>query len=154
GDNADIYKWVGPIARDLQMNKGASLVVPGDHQPAIVHALAAVMNDSLSNAGKTVFYTDPIEANPVDQLASLQDLVKDFDAGAVELLLIVGGTPAFDAPVELGMRARLRKARLRVHLGQSHNETSEICQWHLPEAHYLETWGDARAFDGTITIQQ
>jgi MoCo/4Fe-4S cofactor protein with predicted Tat translocation signal len=154
GENHDIYKWIGAIVRDLQLNKGASLVIAGDQQPPIVHALAHVMNASLGNVGKTVFYTDPIEANPVDQLASLQDLVKDLDAGAVDLLLIVGGNPVFTSPVEMGMRDRIQKARLRAHLSLFDDETSAVCQWHLPEAHYLETWGDARAFDGAASIQQ
>ena len=129
-------------------------MIAGEHQPPIVHALAHVMNATLGNVGKTVFYTDPIEANPVDQLASSQDLAKDLDAGAVDLLLILGGNPVFNAPVELGMRDRIQKATLRVHLSLYEDETSAVCQWHLPEAHYLETWGDARAFDGTVTIQQ
>jgi len=96
GDNADINKWVGPITRDLQNHKGASLVMAGEHQPPVVHALAHVMNASLGNVGHTVFYTDPIEVNPTDQLASLTDLVKDLDAGAVELLVILGGNPVFN----------------------------------------------------------
>ena len=154
GENNDVYKWIGPIARDLQQHKGASLVIAGEYQPPVVHALAHVMNASLGNVGKTVFYTDSIEVNPVDQLASLQDLVKDLDAGQVDLLLILGGNPVFNAPVEMGMRDRIRKARLRVHLGLHSDETSELCQWHLPESHFLETWGDARAFDGTMSIQQ
>ncbi|HEY2012705.1 MAG TPA: TAT-variant-translocated molybdopterin oxidoreductase [Bryobacteraceae bacterium] len=154
GDNAAIYQSIGAIARDLQNHKGASLILAGDYQPPIVHALAHVMNASLGNVGKTVFYTDSIEANPVDQVASLQDLAKDLDSGAVDLLLILGGNPAFTAPVELGMRDRIKNARLRVHLNLYPNETSEVCQWQLPEAHYLESWGDARAFDGTVTLQQ
>ncbi|HXB73518.1 MAG TPA: TAT-variant-translocated molybdopterin oxidoreductase [Candidatus Acidoferrales bacterium] len=154
GENGDVYKWVPGIAKDLQGNRGACLVIAGDCQPPMVHALAHIINEKLGNVGKTVFYTDPLEAKPVDQLASLQDLVKDLDAGGVEVLLIFGGNPAFTAPVELGMRDRLQKAKLRVHLGLYADETSELCQWHLPEAHYLETWGDARAFDGSITIQQ
>src|SRR5262249_21141373 len=135
-------------------HSGACVVIPGECQTPMVHALAHIINEKLGNAGKTVFHSDPVEANPVDQFASLQDLVKDLDAGVVEILLILGGNPAFTAPVELGMRERLQKARLRVRLGLYADETSEVCQWHLPEAHYLETWGDARAFDGTITIQQ
>jgi MoCo/4Fe-4S cofactor protein with predicted Tat translocation signal len=154
GENHDIYKWIGAIARDLQNHKGACLVIAGEQQPPIVHALAHVMNGALGNVGKTVFYTDPVEVNPTDQLASLHDLVKDLDAGVVDLLLILGGNPAYNSPVELGMRDRLQKARLRAHLSSYQDETSEVCQWHLPEAHYLETWGDARAFDGTATIQQ
>ena len=154
GENHDVYKWVSEIGRDLVRNKGASLVIAGEHQPPEVHALAHAMNVSLGNVGKTVFYTDPIEANPVDQVASLQDLVKDLDAGAVDLLLIVGGNPVFNAPVELGLRDRIPKARMRAHLNLYDDETSRACQWRLPETHYLEAWGDARAFDGTATIQQ
>ncbi len=154
GENHDIYKWVGPMARDLQSNKGASVVVAGAHQPPIVHALAAIMNEKLGNVGKTVFYTDPVEANPADQMASLLDLAKDLDAGAVDILLILGGNPAFNSPVELGMRDRLKHAKLRIRLGLYADETSEACQWQVPEAHFLETWGDARAFDGTVSLQQ
>jgi molybdopterin-containing oxidoreductase family iron-sulfur binding subunit len=154
GENHDIYKWLGPIARDLESNKGTSIVIPGEQQPPIVHALAAIMNEKLGNLGKTVFHTDPIEANPVDQLASLQDLVKDLDAGAVEVLIVIGGNPAFTAPVEFGMRDRLKKAKLRIRLGLYADETTQVCQWQVPETHFLETWGDARAFDGTVTIQQ
>src|SRR5205823_12923335 len=43
---------------------------------------------------------------------------------------------------------------LRVRLGLYDDETSRLCQWHVPEAHFLETWGDARTFDGTCTIMQ
>ena len=142
------------IWKDLEANRGASLVIAGDCQPPDVHQLAHRMNTSLGNTGKTVFYTAPIEAAPVDQLASLQDLVKDLDAGAVDVLLILGGNPVFNAPVEMGMRDRIQKAALRIRLGLYSDETSAVCQWQLPEAHFLEAWGDARAFDGSVTIQQ
>jgi MoCo/4Fe-4S cofactor protein with predicted Tat translocation signal len=154
GDNPDIYKWVGAIARDLALHKGACVVIAGECQPPAVHALAHAINASLGNVGKTVFYTDPIEAEPVDQLASLDALVKDLDAGAVDLLLILGGNPVFNAPVEFGLGSRMRKAATRVHLSLYDNETSAVCQWRVPETHFLEAWGDARAFDGTVTIQQ
>jgi molybdopterin-containing oxidoreductase family iron-sulfur binding subunit len=72
----------------------------------------------------------------------------------VEILLILGGNPVFTAPVDLGMRSRLGKARLRMHLSLYDDETSEFCQWHLPLTHFLETWSDARTFDGTATIMQ
>jgi molybdopterin-containing oxidoreductase family iron-sulfur binding subunit len=153
-ENGDIYKWAEKIGADLLRSKGASVVVAGEQQSPMVHALAHAMNAKLGNVGTTVFYTDPIEVNPVDQLASLQDLAKDLDAGAVDVLLILGGNPVFTAPADMDMRARILKAKTRVRLGLYIDETSAVCQWHLPEAHFLETWGDARAFDGTVTIQQ
>ena len=147
-------KWIAPVARDLAAHKGASLVIAGGQQSAAVHALAHAMNAALGNVDKTVMYTEPVEAQPVDQVASLYDLVKDLDAGAVDLLLILGGNPAYNAPVELGFRDRLKKAVLRVHLSLQEDETSELCHWHLPSTHYLETWSDCRAHDGTVTIMQ
>ncbi len=152
--NAAFDKWIGPIARDLQRHRGGSLVIAGGQQSPAVHALAHSMNALLGNVGKTVLYTEPVEANPVDQVASLYDLVKDFDTGAVDLLLILGGNPVYNAPVELGFRDRLKKATLRVHLSLHEDETSELCHWHLPLTHYLEAWSDCRAHDGTATIMQ
>lgn len=152
--NPNFYNWIGPLARDLKAHNGRSLVLAGPEQPAAVHALAHAMNSALGNVGQTVFYTDPLEANAVDYLASLQDLVKDLDAGVVDVLVILGGNPAYNAPVELGMRDRLKKAKLRIRHGLYEDETSEVCQWHLPETHFLETWSDTRAFDGTATIMQ
>ncbi len=154
GGNSQYSRWVTAVARDLQTNKGASVVIAGEQQSPAVHALAHSMNAALGNVGKTVFYTDPIEANPTDQLGSLADLLRDLDAGAVELLLIVGGNPVFNAPVEWGVKQRFTKARMRMRLGLYEDETSEVCQWHLPESHALECWGDGRAYDGTVTLQQ
>ncbi|HWC00532.1 MAG TPA: TAT-variant-translocated molybdopterin oxidoreductase, partial [Bryobacteraceae bacterium] len=147
-------KWGGPIIRDLQNHRGAGLVIAGEQQSPAVHALAHAMNQALGNAGKTVFYTDAVDANPVDQAASLRELVKDLDSGTVEVLLILGGNPVFTAPVELGLKDRIQKAKLRVRLGLYEDETSAVCHWHVPETHFLETWSDARAFDGTVSIMQ
>ena len=147
-------KWIGAIARDLQRHRGSSLVIAGEQQSPAVHALAHSMNALLGNVGKTVLYTEPVEADPVDQVASLYDLVKDLDAGTVDLLLILGGNPVYNAPVELGFRDRLKKAALRVHLSLHEDETSELCHWHLPMTHYLEAWSDCRTHDGTVTIMQ
>ena len=113
------------------------------------------MNDALGNVGKTVFYTDPVEANSVDQRQSLQELLNDIDGGRVEMLVIVGGNPVYNTPADLKLdKDRMFKTKLRVHLSQYRDETSELCHWHIPESHYLEAWSDTRAYDGTVTIVQ
>jgi MoCo/4Fe-4S cofactor protein with predicted Tat translocation signal len=147
--------WIEVLARDLQQHKGASIVIVGDQQPPIIHALVHAMNAALGNVGKTVFYTDPLEANSVDQRQSLQDLVNDIDGGKVELLVILGGNPVYNTPVDLKLDfERLKKAKVRVHLSQYKDETTQLCHWHVPAAHYLESWGDTRSYDGTVTIIQ
>ena len=147
--------WLEAIVRDLKQHKGGSIVVVGDHQPPIIHALAHAMNAALGNIGKTVFYTDPLEVNSVDQRQSLQDLINDIDAGKVDLLVIMGGNPVYTTPVDLKLDfERLKKVKLRVHLSEYKDETTQLCHWHVPEAHYLESWGDTRSYDGTVSIVQ
>ena len=144
------------LSQDLQRSVGSSLVLAGDHQPPHVHALAHVINAQLGNVGKTVFYTDPVDANPINQTESLKDLVADMRGGKVDLLVIFGGNPAYDAPADLNFADALKsgKTPLRVHYGLYQNETAELCQWHVNATHELEAWGDARAYDGTVSIIQ
>jgi MoCo/4Fe-4S cofactor protein with predicted Tat translocation signal len=142
------------IARDLQAHRGTSLVIAGDYQPVEVHALAHAMNQALGNTGKTVSYASPIDFNPTDNIQSLRDLVADMNAGRVQTLVIIGCNPVYDAPVDLGFAEALKKVQLRAHISQRFNETSAYCQWHVPLAHFLEAWSDARAHDGTATIIQ
>ena len=147
-------RWIDPLVRDLQASRGRSLVIAGDGQPAIVHALAHAMNDVLGNVGATVVYTQSIDAQPMDQLGALRMLAADMNAGNVSLLVILGGNPVYSAPVDLKFAEAMEKVALRVHLGLYEDETAALCHWHIPEAHYLESWSDVRADDGTVTIIQ
>ena len=147
--------WMGAVVKDLQQHRGASIVVAGEGQPPIIHAIAHAMNNALGNVGKTVFYTDPLEVRPEDQRQSLEDLIRDIDGGLVELLVIIGGNPVYTTPADRKLDwERLQKAKLRVHLSEYKDETSQLCHWHVPAAHYLESWGDTRSYDGTVTIMQ
>jgi molybdopterin-containing oxidoreductase family iron-sulfur binding subunit len=160
GDRApelrDRQTFVQAAGADLAGHKRSSLVVVGDHQPPAVHALAHALNEKLGNVGQTVFYTDPVLATTASQNDSVRDLVADVRAGKVDLLVILGGNPVFDAPADLGFADALKNSNipLRVHLGLHHNETAELCHWHVSETHYLEQWSDGRAYDGTVTIVQ
>jgi MoCo/4Fe-4S cofactor protein with predicted Tat translocation signal len=146
--------WIDPIAKDLHARRGTSLVVAGDAQPPAVHALVHRLNEILGNVGRTLVYTDPIEANPVDQVESLKDLVADMQAGRVAALVVIGGNPVYTAPADIPFVDGLNKVALRIHLSQYDDETSALCHWHVPEAHFLEAWSDARGYDGTASIIQ
>jgi MoCo/4Fe-4S cofactor protein with predicted Tat translocation signal len=148
--------FAATVRADLAAHQGTSLVIAGETQPAEVHALAHVLNDSLGNVGKTVFYTDPVLTSAASRSDSLKDLVSDMRAGKVDMLIILGGNPVYDGPADFGFKDALKSTNIpiRVHLGLHNDETSELCQWHVNEAHYLEAWGDARAYDGTVSIVQ
>ena len=155
GQKEGFPDWVSPLSRDVGTKRGVSIAIAGDDQPPAVHAFTHFLNSQLDNVGKTVFYTDPLEANSVDQTQSLRELVTDIDNGRVETLIIIGGNPAYNTPIDLRLDLnRLNKVKLRAHLSLYNNETSDICHWHIPAAHYLESWSDTRTYDGTVTIVQ
>ena len=152
--SAEAQSWITAVRNDLTAHRGASIVVAGEGQPPVVHALAHAINAALGNAGQTVLYTDPIEARPVDQVQSIRELAAAMAAGQVDTLIIIGGNPVYTAPADLQFAEQMNKVRLRAHLSLHANETSAISHWQIPEAHFLEAWSDARAFDGTVSIVQ
>lgn len=153
---SDNAAWIAAMAKDLQSAKGRSLVVAGDNQPAAVHALAHLMNDALGNVGHTVIYAEPFFPNSEkSQLDQYRELIADIDAGKVKLLVIIDGNPMYNTPADLRLdAARMEKVPFRAHLGLYRDETAEFCHWHVPSKHYLESWGDVRAYDGTASIVQ
>src|SRR5579884_1972256 len=146
--------WLEALVADLNANRGRCVIVAGDHQPPAVHALAHAMNAALGAVGNTVVYTEPVVGEAVDQMASLKDLVSAMQAGQVRVLLILGSNPVYTCPADLDFAGALAKVPTSVHLGLYEDETAALCQWHIPELHYLETWSDARTYDGTATILQ
>ncbi len=154
--SGDQNKFSSAIAKELQSHRGSSVVIVGEQQSPVVHALGHAINAALGNIGKTVVYTDPVLVNTDDQTSGIRELVSDMRASKVDMLLILGGNPAYDAPADLGFADALKNsgAPMRVYLGQHANETAELCQWNVNEAHYLEGWSDTRAYDGTVSIVQ
>jgi molybdopterin-containing oxidoreductase family iron-sulfur binding subunit len=143
--------WLDPLVADLQKAGKSALVVAGERQPAVVHALAYAMNQALGSIGSTVSLIAPVVAN---QSSSLPDLAQELNAGQVDLLVILDGNPVYSSPADLNFGAAMKKARQSVYLGFYADETAAQSTWFVPAAHYMETWGDARAYDGTASIVQ
>ncbi len=146
--------WAQAVIKDLKQHTGRCVVIPGDTQPARVHAIAHAMNQALGAFGKTVTFIEPVENSSAPQTEGLRELVNDMNAGKVQLLVILGGNPVFTAPADYQFGAALQRVPMRVHLAEYDDETSVLCQWHVPQSHFLESWGDARCYDGTVTIIQ
>jgi molybdopterin-containing oxidoreductase family iron-sulfur binding subunit len=147
--------WIEQVARELVESEGRAVLLVGSRQPAWVHALAHAVNEALGARDRTVRYfpaTDPEQGNPLQDLSSLVEAVK---GGTVSTLLMLGGNPVYDAPSDLGFGEVLATEGLTsIHLSMHRDETSQRCSWHVPRTHELEAWGDQRALDGTLSVQQ
>jgi molybdopterin-containing oxidoreductase family iron-sulfur binding subunit len=151
GPHAD---FVRAVARDLRAHLGASVVVVSDSQPPQVHAVAHAINELLGNARRTVSYGPSPVFEAGEASHGLDALVRALDAGDVSTLVIAGGDCAYTAPADLDLARRIRAVHRTVFVGAHENATARACSWHLPEAHFLEAWSDARAFDGTPSVVQ
>jgi MoCo/4Fe-4S cofactor protein with predicted Tat translocation signal len=148
------HEWVAPVVEDLRRAGKRSLVLVGETQPPAVHAIAHAINELLGAVGTTVSYTPPAESSPLGGLTDLRALVDEMRAGRVEVLVILGSNPVYAAPADLGFKEALDKVELNIHHGLYVDETAVRCQWHLPASHPLESWGDQRAADGTVSLVQ
>ncbi|MCB0165152.1 MAG: TAT-variant-translocated molybdopterin oxidoreductase [Anaerolineae bacterium] len=146
--------WITAIAQDLQANAGQSIVIVGENQAPVVHALAHAMNDALGNVGQTVVYTEPLEGNSINQTETLRALADDMANDRVEVLIIMGANPVYNAPADTRFAESIRRVPFRARIGLYIDETAALCEWNIPLSHYLESWFDARAYDGTVTLTQ
>jgi molybdopterin-containing oxidoreductase family iron-sulfur binding subunit len=154
-----IAAFLDALAEDLQAAKGKTVVIAGHRQPAEVHAIVAQLNAASANtndtnAGGPVGYIPDPDGSRPNHVDSIAELAADLEAGTVDALIILGGNPAYDAPANLHFADKIAKAGTSVHLSLFDNETSVKCNWLLPAAHYLESWGDGLAWDGTYCLTQ
>lgn len=143
---AEARAWANACLEDLLAHPGQAVVLTGYRQPLAVHVLAQALNFHLGALGKTV----RLVPEPDLGAGTLGDLARALQAGEVETLVILGGNPAFTAPADLEWPAAQRRAKTVIRLGFHEDETFAFSDWHLPMAHYLESWGDARTLDGTL----
>jgi molybdopterin-containing oxidoreductase family iron-sulfur binding subunit len=146
-------RWIDAVAKDLAANRGKGLIVAGERQPPAVHAAVCALNTHLGNTGATVSYHETKDA-ALPSVSSLTSLVSSMKAGAVQTLVILGGNPVFDAPADLDFASAMAKVPHSIALGHAVDETSSKAEWHIPRAHYLESWGDARAVGGMLSVVQ
>ena len=150
----EAHAFLVALQKDLQACKGRCVVIPGEHAAPAVHLAAYRLNQNLGAVGKTVVYTEPINPMPSEQAADFRGLIDDINAGKVQWLVMLGTNPVYSAPADYDFQDTLNKVPFSVHLGSHLDETGLLSTWHLNKAHYLESWTDARAYDGQISIVQ
>ncbi|HTV18164.1 MAG TPA: Fe-S-cluster-containing hydrogenase [Polyangiaceae bacterium] len=153
-DEPALQKILAAAVSDLAANRGASVVAVGATQPPEVHALAHRINALLGNVGSTVEYSSVQGARDVSSADNLTNLLIEMNAGRVDTLLVLDSNPVYTAPGDADFVAALGKVKTKVHVGLYRDETALASDWHVPQAHFLEAWGDTRASDGTASVQQ
>jgi molybdopterin-containing oxidoreductase family iron-sulfur binding subunit len=143
-------KWISACARDLATHAGQVLAVAGYRQPLAVHLMAHAINAFLSGVGNTLLLHEAADLKE----GNLAALGGALDGGEIETLVMLGANPAYSASVDLNWATAQAKAKRVIRLGYAEDETYEVTKraddWHLPKAHYLESWGDALTADGTL----
>ena len=150
----EAQEFLAAVTGDLKANAGKCVVIPGEQQSASVHLAAMAINDALGNVGKTVVYTETVNPMPTIQGDEFKSLVADMNAGKVDWLVILNTNPIYSAPADLEFADAFNKVGTVVHLGNHRDETGLQAHWHINAAHYLESWSDARAYDGTVSVVQ
>jgi MoCo/4Fe-4S cofactor protein with predicted Tat translocation signal len=150
----DMFSFAKVACDDLKKSGGKCVVIPGEQASPAVHAAAYALNSKFGAVGKTVVYTETVNPIPTEQFSDLRSLVGDIYAGKVQWLVMLGTNPLYNAPVDLEFQAAFNKVPVTAHLGTHRDETGVVSTWHINNAHYLEMWSDARAYDGTISIVQ
>jgi molybdopterin-containing oxidoreductase family iron-sulfur binding subunit len=151
---AEAHPAADPISARLRRAGPRGLVTVGRDQPPMVHVLAHAINTALGAVGQSLRYIAPVHGGDQGSVRSLAALTQAMAAGSVSHLLILGGNPIYDAPADIGFKEALKRVPFSLHLGTHVDETALACRWHLPRRHALESWGDARAFDGTVGLRQ
>jgi molybdopterin-containing oxidoreductase family iron-sulfur binding subunit len=148
-------KFLAAVVKDLKAAGPDALVITSPRQPAIVHALAFLMNQTLGSLNtNVVFHKDAATDRVESGVAALKTLTGEMDSGQVTTLAILGGNPVYAAPADVKFAEAMMKVANTIHLSQEDDETAAAAKWHLPEAHYLESWGDAATGSGVASIQQ
>ncbi len=152
--NEETDKFLRATLADLKRAGSRAVVIPGEQASPEVHAAAYALNAQLGAIGSTVVYTQPVAEIPTEQTADLRNLVNAMAAGQVKVLVILGGNPIYSTPADLHFGEAATHVPFTAHLGQHTDETGVLTTWHINQAHYLESWSDARAYDGSISIVQ
>ncbi|MDD4975187.1 MAG: TAT-variant-translocated molybdopterin oxidoreductase [Bacteriovorax sp.] len=147
-------KWISLLVRELHDHLGSSLIIASETLSAESQSLVFLMNEKLRNIGTTVNFYKPTDPNSGQEMKNLKSLAEEMNQGEVSSLIILSQNPIYTAPKDLGFEKSLEKVAFSVCLTHVKNETSEKCTWALPESHSLESWSDARALDGTLSINQ
>jgi MoCo/4Fe-4S cofactor protein with predicted Tat translocation signal len=138
--------------KELQANRGTSLVVAGSNDPA-VQALVAAINQSLGNVGTTLDLTNPSYVRQGDD-ARMTQFVNDLTNNAVSAVFFYNANPVYNHPQGAKIKASLAKVALSVSLNDRLDETGSLCQYQAPDSHWLESWNDYEPKRGFLSLAQ
>lgn len=140
-------------AASLRSAQQQGVVLVGRHLSPRAHAMTLHIASTLGSLGSGQVL-DPSRRLPnsgvrSDAIATLQ---AELEAGNVHALLFCGVNPEYSG--NRSLRKAILNAPFRAAINLYEDETAALCDVSIPASHWLESWGDALAFDGTLSVQQ
>jgi Fe-S-cluster-containing dehydrogenase component len=146
-------KWVKALAKDLAHSAGGGVVIVGDKQPSWVHALGLAINSALGSLKSGVVQVGP-NASSLPFAKSMAEFAKVARSTPIQTIFVIGGNPVYSQPADINFENILAQSQNSVYLGLMTDETAQSCSYYIPQTHFLESWGDTLATDGTLSIRQ
>ncbi len=143
---------IDKTADELLMAAGESLLVCGTNSIAD-QALVCAINHLLGNEGKTVNLENYSLQRQGDE-SKVAELMASMNSGQVDALIVYGTNPVYDLPFGAAFGEAISKVALTIGVSYDADETSSLCRVIAPTHHYLESWGDAEAIRGHVSMIQ
>jgi len=136
------------LVADVVAAKAEAVVISGDKIPAEAQAAAHLLNAMLASRGVEYFAAEPTVA-----AKDLEAVFAGMDAGKYVAAIFWDSNPAYTLANAPRFAASVGKVQHRFWIGRCADETASLCQWNLPENHWLESWGDFGAGE-VLTLRQ
>lgn len=139
-------------ARHLAANKGRALVVCGLNDPD-VQVLVCEINKFLGAYGNTIDLDTPVYLKQGNE-EETEALLSDIKSGKVSALFLYNANPVYNHPKGEEWAAALANLPLSVTFADRADESGALCQYILPDHHYLEAWNDYNPWEGFYSLSQ
>ncbi|WP_406824205.1 TAT-variant-translocated molybdopterin oxidoreductase [Pedobacter sp. KACC 23697] len=152
GNNATADKVIKLVAKELVQAKGKGLVVCGSNDVS-TQILVNAINAAIGSYGTTIDLDNPCYLYAGND-AEFNGLVAEMNRGEVGAVLFLNSNPVYDASNAKAFTDALAKVPAKISFSDRADETATACDAIAINHNYLESWGDANAYEGYYSIVQ
>lgn len=152
GNNTTADKVIKLAAKELLQNKGKALVVCGSNDVS-TQILVNAINSAIGSYGTTIDLDNPCYLYAGND-AEFNSLVAEMSRGEVGAVLFLNSNPVYDYIDAKKFETALKSVPAKISFADRADETASLCDAVAINHNYLESWGDANAYEGYYSIVQ